>query len=561
MGSFDFGGIAALANEEGRVAQAGPNAYAQQQQLGIERQQAAQEKQLNDQKIQQQQIQLDDQKASSAAMHEWDGKDMNALPGLMIKHGASANAVFSMKNGVLDYASKQSTKAKTDLENDKALHDEVAGALSPGTDPKQVSDADLPNWIRSTGKSLLDGGKIDPQHEATVEQLAQLPPEQARQQLEVARKGFMAQSQINDELAKKAEAGMNDAKSKLDAAQAEAANYKEDPNLGLIDLRTKQPVSPNALAPLGPGEAEVLGKKPGDMVPLKLKNTANEIVNRGIHVTSANGRQIMVDGQGNTIKDLGTAPAVVNFNMQNAGAAADASGNPSEIAKAIAENRMKWSEAVSARTPQATKNAIMAQVFKLNPNYDTAEFGLETDAAKKARSGAWADTRVAYNTAIDHADQLLAAADALKNGDVKKLNSLKNYFATQFGSPDVSNFSAIANAYNHEVTGVVAKNHITDAEVAAGHAVLPDKASPDQIKGVAQAYKKLMSSKRDELDKVIRAGAGNKANAVLDVKSNQDQGGGQPTGHKVGDLISQHGRTFKATKVDANGKVLAADPQ
>jgi hypothetical protein len=220
MGSFDFGGIAALANEEGRVQQAEPNAYAQQQGLAIERQQAAQEKQLNDQKIQQQQIQLNDQKASSAAMHEWDGKDMSALPGLMIKHGASANAVFSMKNGILDYASKQSTKNKTDLENDKALHDEVAGALSPGTDQKQVSDADLPNWIRTTGKSLLDGGKIDPQHEATVEQLAQLPPEQARQQLEVYRKGFMAQSQINDELAKKAEANQNNAKAANEDAQA-----------------------------------------------------------------------------------------------------------------------------------------------------------------------------------------------------------------------------------------------------------------------------------------------------------------------------------------------------
>jgi hypothetical protein len=35
----------------------------------------------------------------------------------------------------------------------------------------------------------------------------------------------------------------------------------------------------------------------------------------------------------------------------------------------------------------------------------------------------------------------------------------------------------------------------------------------------------------------------------------------QTTGHKVGDAIVQNGRTFKATKVDKDGKVLAADPQ
>jgi hypothetical protein len=39
----------------------------------------------------------------------------------------------------------------------------------------------------------------------------------------------------------------------------------------------------------------------------------------------------------------------------------------------------------------------------------------------------------------------------------------------------------IANAYNHEVTSVVAKGHITDAEVATGHATLPDTASPAGI--------------------------------------------------------------------------------
>ena len=138
------------------------------------------------------------------------------------------------------------------------------------------------------------------------------------------------------------------------------------------------------------------------------------------------------DAWSKAYEHMKTLVPVANFNLQNAGAAADAGGNPSQIAQALANNQMKWGEAVSPRTPQSVKNAIMAQVFKLNPNYDTSEFGLETDAAKKARSGAWADTRLAYNTAMDHADQLLTAADAMKNGDTQKLNSLKNYFKTQY---------------------------------------------------------------------------------------------------------------------------------
>jgi hypothetical protein len=220
-----------------------------------------------------------------------------------------------------------------------------------------------------------------------------------------------------------------------------------------------------------------------------------------------------------------TLVPVANFNLQNSGAAADNNGNPSQIAQALANNQMKWSEAVSPRTPQSVKNAIMSQVYKLNPHYDTSEFGLEADAAKKARSGAWSDTRLGYNTALDHADQLLSAAGALKNGDTQKLNQLKNYFSTQFGSPDVTNFQAIANAYNHEVTSVISKGHITDAEVAQGHATLPDNASPEQILGVVSAYKNLMTSKRDELDKIIKAGAGSKANSVINTQAGS---GNQP---------------------------------
>ena len=216
--------------------------------------------------------------------------------------------------------------------------------------------------------------------------------------------------------------------------------------------------------------------------------------------------------------------ALVRQEVQNAGAAADQNGNPSEIAQAIANGQMAWKDAVSMRTPMATKNAILKQVFQLNPNFDTAEFGLEADAAKKARSGAWADTRVAYNTAIDHSKQLLDTIDALNNRDVKKLNSLKNFFKSEFGSPDVPDFAAVANAYNHEVTSVVSKNHITDAEVQAGGAVLPSNASPQALRKVVASYNQLMASKRNELDKVVKAGAGNKANAVLNVTSSGESG-------------------------------------
>src|SRR5579864_1352618 len=115
-----------------------------------------------------------------------------------------------------------------------------------------------------------------------------------------------------------AEAGAIPTKTALEQAQTEAAYYKDDPNLGLIDLRTGNPVTGGAgLAPLTAEEASVLGKQPGERVPLKLKNTANEIMNRGIRSVQANGRSLLVDNQGNTVKDMGASTPVVTMNMQN----------------------------------------------------------------------------------------------------------------------------------------------------------------------------------------------------------------------------------------------------
>ena len=193
-----------------------------------------------------------------------------------------------------------------------------------------------------------------------------------------------------------------------------------------------------------------------------------------------------------------------------------------DAAQGLVDGSVKWGDIVANRLPLSQRLNILKAAKDIDPNFDTGAYAIEQGVAAKAASGPWADTRVAYNTAIDHANQLLAASKALGNGDIQQLNKMKNFFATQFGEPEATTAQAIANAYNHEVTSVVAKGHMTDAEVAAGHGTLDvNKASPQQIASVAAAYKDLMTSKRDELDKQIKAGAGNKANNIL----NQSQGG------------------------------------
>jgi uncharacterized protein YbjQ (UPF0145 family) len=450
-----------------------------------------QEMQQRAQQMEIQRRQLADQDALTKTLSQYDpAKHTIAdIPKLITSNGGSGSAALQAQNSLI--AQKQNYLKLSDdqfaQEQKKAdaiqgVHDEVS----------EAEPLDKQN-VYTNGLKKLAGLGVDVSQEP-----ADYPGDQ-----EFAR--HLPAIRLHSALVAEAE---KDRELTTKEQEAQSKDWKDFPALGVaLNTRTGEQKSVGGGAAMSPQMMEAkyvaLEQKKLQGQPLSKEDAAWH----------------------DAYKNMKSIVPVANFNLQNAGAAADNNGNPSEIAKAVAENRMKWGEAVSPRTPQSVKNAIMSQVYRLNPNYDTSEFGLETDAAKKARSGAWADSRLAYNTAIDHSKQLLDTIDALNSGDVKKLNSLKNFFKTEFGSPDVPTFSAVANAYNHEVTSVISKNHITDAEVEAGHATLPDNASPQQLRGVVNAYSSLMQSKRDELDKIIKAGAGKKADAIINTQANEGGAG------------------------------------
>ena len=476
--------------------QANQNAYSEyarvaglKQQTAMEAAQTAGVQQENQIRAQQ----MKDQDALTKAMTQYDpAKNTLAdVPKLITSNGGSGQAALNAQAGLVKQRQDLSKlsdeqfaqeQKKSDLI--QGVHDQVSQAP-----PEQKQD------LYQQGLQTLSRVGVDVSKEPT-----QYPGDDAfAQHLPAIRlhSAILSEAEKDRELTtKEQEAGTKQ-------QEANAKDWKDFPELG-VSLNTRT------------GEQKSVGGAGGMMTPAMMENKYVQLQ------AKKNAGQPLDPSDtawSKGYEKYKTLVPVANFNLQNSGAAVDAGGNPSAIAQAVANKQMKWSEAVSPRTPMATKNAMMAQIFKIDPNFDTAEFGLETDAAKKARSGAWADTRVAYNTAIDHSKQLLDAVDALNAGDVKRLNSMKNFFKTEFGSPDVPDYQAIANAYNHEVTSVVSKGHITDKEVETGGAVLPDNASPQSLRKVVGSYNQLMQSKRDELDKVIKAGAGNKANSVLNVGS------------------------------------------
>lgn len=109
--------------------------------------------------------------------------------------------------------------------------------------------------------------------------------------------------------------------------------------------------------------------------------------------------------------------------------------------------------------------------------------------------------KVAFTTAIQHADLLRQAVKALNNGNQQTLNGLKNRFANEFGATGPITAQVIADAYGREVTSMLSKGHMTDSEIATvGSTVNPLKQNYAQIDGVLNGYQALAKSKMNMLN-------------------------------------------------------------
>ena len=134
------------------------------------------------------------------------------------------------------------------------------------------------------------------------------------------------------------------------------------------------------------------------------------------------------------------------------------------------------------------------------PGAQSASVQVPKAAAKAEVPTKIGDKTVAFNTMLQHAQLLRQAAKALQNGNVRLVNSLSNRAMSEFGDPALTDFHAIANAYNHEVTDVISKGHMTDTEVAKGGATMPDSANYATIDKVLSSYEALARSKMTQLN-------------------------------------------------------------
>ena len=103
------------------------------------------------------------------------------------------------------------------------------------------------------------------------------------------------------------------------------------------------------------------------------------------------------------------------------------------------------------------------------------------------------------NTAINHLESLDELAKALKNNDVRAINTVGNIVAKQTGSAAPTNFAAARQIVAQEIVKAIVANGGTGKERDEAAANIAAAGSPEQLAGVISTYKELLAGQLESL--------------------------------------------------------------
>jgi hypothetical protein len=268
-------------------------------------------------------------------------------------------------------------------------------------------------------------------------------------------------------------------------------------------------------------------------LPLRMLNQAE---------TAANKPLTVVQGE--------NGPAIVNKQLAGAGVG----GTPKNLG--IGSPRLGGAMQVAdPNNPGQTMVTTSGQAVRGGAaGTGSSSLQVPRQAAKAAVPTDIGNQKVNFTTMIQHADLLREAARALNNGDTQTLAGLKNAFKNEFGYSGPITAQAIADAYGGEVTNVIAKGHITDAEASkTGKTINLQKQNFKTVDDVLSAYQSLAQSKMNMLDKQTQS-----AIASSQPKNNASKSGGQQNlsnfhiNPKTGERIGWDGKKWQTAPPQAS---------
>lgn len=134
----------------------------------------------------------------------------------------------------------------------------------------------------------------------------------------------------------------------------------------------------------------------------------------------------------------------------------------------------------------------MAKVMELNPDYQASRFPEIQKAMGAFGSGPQGNVVRSGNVVIQHLDVLDQAAQNLGNTNVGVVNTIKNAFKQQFGSPAPTTFDGLRQIVGTEVEKAVAGGIGASADRDRIMAALNKANSPAQLQAITDGFRSLL---------------------------------------------------------------------
>lgn len=163
----------------------------------------------------------------------------------------------------------------------------------------------------------------------------------------------------------------------------------------------------------------------------------------------------------------------------------------------------------------ARGQAIIDEVYRQYPNYDSTRFDEKKKAQVAFGSGQQSNLMRSADVTVQHLDVADQLADGLHNGKYPAVNALVNFYKQQTGDPSIAKFNAGKSIISDEVNKFVIGGGGALADREALQKQLADANSTEQLHGVSNALRQLMGGQLKGLQsQFVNAGLGDE-NAFL----------------------------------------------
>lgn len=156
------------------------------------------------------------------------------------------------------------------------------------------------------------------------------------------------------------------------------------------------------------------------------------------------------------------------------------------------------------------REQVLSAVAQYDPTYDQNSFSSRAKAIRDFATGTQGNAVRSFDVATDHLDTLQKYVDALKNGDVRVMNTIRNQWLASTGSPLPTNVQAVAPIVGAEVSKAIIGSNNALADREELRKPLQNANSPEQLAGAIQAYKALMTGQLRGLKKQYEDTTGKK---------------------------------------------------